>query len=98
MIKKKKDKEFLEFKSELKQLKKNNYKIQSRKLKCIKNIRINKSNYILKNVGKCFSLKKKFIFNRVKVNIIEVKVEGNVKLEFIVEVLKREIREYNESI
>lgn len=52
----------------------------------------------MKNVGKCFSLKKKFKFNRVKVKIIEVKVEGNVKLEFIVEVLKREIREYNEGI
>lgn len=58
MIKKKKDKELSESKSELKQLKKN-YKIQSRKSKCTKNRRTNISNHILKNAGKCLSLKKK---------------------------------------
>lgn len=45
-----------------------------------------------------FQFDKQFKFNRVKVEIFEVKVEVNVKLEFIVEVLKREIREYSESI
>lgn len=98
MIKKKKDKELSESKSELKQLKKNNYKIQSRKSKCTKNRRINKSNHVLKNAGKCLSLKKKSKSNRAKVKIIEAKVEGNAKSESTVEALRREIRDYNESI
>lgn len=54
VIKKKKDEELSESKSELKQLKKQ--KIQSRKSKCTKNRRINISNHILKNAGKCLSL------------------------------------------
>lgn len=52
----------------------------------------------MKNAGKCLSLKKKSISNRAKVKIIEAKVEGNAKSESTVEALKREIREYNESI
>lgn len=42
--------------------------------------------------------KKKSKSNRAKVKIIEAKVEGNAKSESTVEALKREIREYNESI
>lgn len=52
----------------------------------------------MKNAGKCLSLKKKVYSNRAKVKIIEAKVEGNAKSESTVEALKREIREYNESI
>lgn len=52
----------------------------------------------MKNAGKCLSLKKKSKSNRAKVKIIEAKVEGNAKSESTVEALKREIREYNESI
>lgn len=43
-------------------------------------------------------LEKQSKSNRAKVEIIEVKVEGNTKSESTVEALKREIREYNESI
>lgn len=43
-------------------------------------------------------MKKKSNSNRAKVKIIEAKVEGNAKSESTVEALKREIREYNESI
>lgn len=42
--------------------------------------------------------KKKSKSNRANVKIIEAKVEGNAKSESTVEALKREIREYNESI
>lgn len=52
----------------------------------------------MKNAGKCLSLKKKSNSNRAKVKIIEAKVEGYAKSESTVEALKREIREYNESI
>lgn len=52
----------------------------------------------MKNAGKCLSLKKKSNSNRAKVKIIEAKVEGNAKSESTVEAIKREIREYNESI
>lgn len=43
-------------------------------------------------------LEKQSKSNRAKVEIIEVKVEDNTKSESTVEALKREIREYNESI
>lgn len=43
-------------------------------------------------------LEKQSKSNRAKVEIIEVKVDGNTKSESTVEALKREIREYNESI
>lgn len=97
MIKKKKDKELLESKSALKQLKKQ-LQNSEQKIKMYKNRRINISNHILKNARKCLSLKKKSNSNRAKVKIIEAKVEGNAKSESTVEALKREIREYNESI
>lgn len=55
VIKKKKDEELSESKSELKQLKKQ-LKNSEQKIKMYKNRRINISNHILKNAGKCLSL------------------------------------------
>lgn len=84
MIKKKKDKEQLK-----KQLQNSEQKIKMYKKQKDKY----KQSYFEK-CRKVSQLEKKSL----RVKIIEAKVEGNAKSESTVEALKREIREYNESI
>lgn len=52
----------------------------------------------MKKCGKVSQIEKQSKSNRAKVEILKAQVDCNAKSESTVEALKREIREYNESI
>lgn len=97
LLKRKKDEELSESKSELKQLKKQ-LKNSEQKIKMYKKQKDKYKQSYFEKRRKMSQLDKQSKSNRVKVEILEAKVEANAKSESTVEALKREIREYSDSI